>query len=243
MVTDTRSVPLATGHTITLIRFRAGTFRLDLHFGSTDPPSAGRNIPAVAGSAVSPSERAQLLATFNGGFKSNTASGGFEADGQTVTPLVAGDASLVVDAGGAVHLGIWGQDVPVPGEQVLSVRQNLKPLIHGGQPSRYAGDVGAWGATLHGVPDVARSAIGTDAAGDVVYAASMHALPADLVQALSAAGVVDAMELDINPYWVQADVAAAPGGPLRPAIPAQQRPTDQYLWGWTRDFFAVVAAP
>jgi hypothetical protein len=50
------------------------------------------------------------------------------------------------------------------------------------------------------------------------------------------------MELDINPEWVQLDVARRPGGPLTAEIPGQARPADQYLVGWSRDFVAVVAA-
>jgi len=42
----------------------------------------------------------------------------------------------------------------------------------------------------------------------------MAALPADLASALVQSGVGTAMELDINPEWVQVDTAAAPGAPL-----------------------------
>lgn len=49
------------------------------------------------------------------------------------------------------------------------------------------------------------------------------------------------MELDINPEWVQLDVARRPGGPLAAEVPGQDRPADQYLAGWTRDFFTVLA--
>ena len=50
-----------------------------------------------------------------------------------------------------------------------------------------------------------------------------------------------AMELDINPEWVQLDAAGIPGGALTAEIPGQYRPSDQYLAGWTRDFFTVLA--
>jgi hypothetical protein len=50
------------------------------------------------------------------------------------------------------------------------------------------------------------------------------------------------MELDINPEWVQLDVAPRPGRGLRAVIPGQVRPADQYLVGWTRDFITVLAA-
>jgi hypothetical protein len=90
---------------------------------------------------------------------------------------------------------------------------------------------------------VARSALGENAAGDLIYAASMSTSPEDLARALAAAGAVVAMELDINPEWVQLDVASRPGGPLTAAIPSQHRPATQYLTGWTRDFIAVLAPP
>ena len=88
---------------------------------------------------------------------------------------------------------------------------------------------------------MARSALGENAAGDLMYAASMSTVPADLAQALAGAGATVAMELDINPEWVQLDVASRPGGPLRAGIPGQHRPANQYLTGWTRDFIAVLA--
>ena len=98
-------------------------------------------------------------------------------------------------------------------------------------------------AGLGGGADVARSAIGQDAAGDLMYAASMSAVPADLASVLASHGARIAMELDINPEWVQLDVARSPGGPLTAGVPGQDRSADQYLVGWTRDFVAVLAAP
>jgi hypothetical protein len=111
-----------------------------------------------------------------------------------------------------------------------------------GRPTAAAADWGLWGATLGGGANVARSAVGQDAAGHLIYAASMSAVPADLASALASRGARIAMELDINPEWVQLDVARRPGGPLTAAIPGQDRPADQYLEGWTRDFFTVLAA-
>jgi hypothetical protein len=241
VVTDTRTLHLPDGDQVTLVRWHAGTYRIDLHFGSEDPPSSGLSIPAVAGDAISAAERPVLLGAFNGGFYTSTGSGGFEADGIVAKPLVPGDASIVVDSAGQVQIGEWDRTVPIPGTHVVSVRQNLQPLVSDGVASPVIDDIAAWGATLGGGAVVARSAVGVDAAGDLVYAGSMAALPADLADALISVGVKQAMQLDINPYWVQADVSSSPGSPLRAAIPGQQRPADTYLLGWTRDFFAVLA--
>jgi hypothetical protein len=49
------------------------------------------------------------------------------------------------------------------------------------------------------------------------------------------------MELDINPEWVQLDVARVPGGHLTAAVPGQNRPADQFLVGWSRDYITVLA--
>jgi hypothetical protein len=103
-------------------------------------------------------------------------------------------------------------------------------------------DTAAWGATLGGGVVVARSALGADRAGNLLYAAGMHVLPVDLADALIGAGAVTGMELDINPEWVQLAWAPTAGGALSPAIPGQNRPGDQYQVGWTRDFITVTAS-
>ena len=119
------------------------------------------------------------------------------------------------------------------GERVLSVRQNLSPLVSGGTLSPDIADLGAWGATIANATVVPRSSLGMDVQGNILYAAGMSALPVDLGQALITTGAVTAMELDINPEWVQLALAPNAGGPLVAGVPGQNRPADQYLAGWT----------
>ncbi len=238
---DQQTVTGPDGHSVTLFRFRAGVTRFGLHVGSSDPPTGAATVAADAGSTIGPDETPALLAVFNGGFESSTGVGGFELNGQVLVPLQTGVASLVVDANGTGHVGIWGRGTPAAGEQVASVRQNLAPLVAGGQPSPQVNDIAAWGATLGGGSVVARSALGQDTAGNLVYAGSMNALPGDVAGALVGAGVTTAMELDINPEWVQLAFAASPGGPLSAGVPGQYRPATQYVSGWTRDFVTVLA--
>ena len=69
----------------------------------------------------------------------------------------------------------------------------------------------------------------------------MSASPADLAAVMAYEGVRIAMELDINPEWVQLDVADRAGGRLHTAIRGQSRPANQFLLGWARDFIAVLA--
>jgi Phosphodiester glycosidase len=231
-------VRTADGALVTVATF-LGPVRYVLHDGGGDPgPAAGLR----AGPAVTGAERTRLLAAFNGGFKLAVGAGGYMQEGHVLSPLRPGYASLVIDRSGRARIGVWGRGVPVPGEAVYSVRQNLPPLVLDGRPTAASADWGLWGATLGGGAYVARSAVGQDAAGDLIFAASMSAVPADLASVLASHGARIAMELDINPEWVQLDVARRPGGSLTAEIPGQSRPADQYLVGWTRDFVTVVAA-
>jgi hypothetical protein len=214
--------------------------RYVLHNGSEDPGAAAGHVRA--GPAITGGDRRHLLAAFNGGFKLSAGAGGYEQERHVISPLLRGLASLVIDRSGRATIGVWGHGVPAPGEAVYSVRQNLTPLVLHGKPTAAAADWGLWGATLGGGEYVARSALGQDARGDLIYAASMSATPADLAVALARHGARIAMELDINPEWVQLDVARRPGGSLRAAVPGQDRPAGQYLAGWARDFIAVEAA-
>lgn len=239
---DQRTVRLPDGSSVRIIRFRAHQVHFQLHDGSEDPPAGAASLPADARSAISATEAPTLLAGFNGGFKVTAGAGGTEIDGQVLTPLVEGMASFVIDAAGRGSIGVWSQTgFPPAGEPVVSVRQNLPPLVVNGSPSPRAGTWTVWGATVTHASAVARSALGEDAAGNIVYAASASALPIDLAQALVDAGAVVAMELDINPDWVQADVASTPGAPLAADVPGQYPPASQYESGWTRDFVTVQA--
>lgn len=225
------------GSLVTVATF-SGPVRYALYDGSSDPyvrPGVLRDQTAVAGAA-----RSHLLAAFNGGFKMVAYAGGYQQEGHVLYPLRDGLASLIISRAGQAHIGVWphaDQD-----KDAYSVRQNLPPLVLDGKPTTASYDWGLWGATLGGGEYVARSALGQAADGDLMYAGSMSASPYDLARTLAEHGARTAMELDINPAWVQLDVARHPGGALHASVYGQYRPADQYLYGWTRDFVAVLGA-
>jgi hypothetical protein len=229
-------VRAADGSVITIARF-TGSATYVLHNGSQDPGALAGAV--TAGQKVTGAARARLVAAFNGGFKMSSLAGGYEQEGHVAQPIRAGLASLVIDTSGKARIGVWKSGVPVRGEQVYSVRQNLWLLVGDGKPTRESALWWRWGGTIGHAEYVARSALGENRAGDLMYAASMSTTPADVAWALAHAGARVAMELDINPEWVQLDAATHPGGPLRAEIPGQHRPARQYLTGWTRDFIAV----
>jgi hypothetical protein len=230
----------ADGSLVTVAAF-SGPVQYVLHNGSWDPGPAYAAL-VRAGPAVAGAERRRLLAAFNGGFLLRSRAGGYEQEGHVFRSLRHGLASLVIDRSGRARIGVWGVDVPVPGEAVYSVRQNLWLLVQDGRPTAEAARWYRWGGTVGHAEYVARSALGQDAAGNLIYAASMSTTPEDLAQALARSGARIAMELDINSEWVQLAIARAPGGPLRAPVPGQVRPATQYLTGWTRDFITVLAA-
>jgi hypothetical protein len=234
-----RHIVLPDGHLMTVARF-TGAIKFVLHCGSSDPGSCCRGLPGRPW--IPRASRPRLLAAFNGGFLLSTGSGGYEQAGRVISPLRRGRASLVIYRSGAASIGAWGYRVPKPGLRIYSVRQNLILLFRNGHPTAAAfGAWTYWGATLGGGELVARSALGENAKGQLVYVASMSASPADLATALVRFGARSAMELDINPEWVQLAYAKKPGWRLHAGVTGQARPADQYLIGWTRDFIAVMA--
>jgi hypothetical protein len=127
------------------------------------------------------------------------------------------------------------------------VRQNLALLIDRGRAAANLDCIDCWGATLGGVIDPARSALGVTADGRLVWAAGEHLTPADLASAPFAAHVERAVELDINPEWVAGYLYGHGGGrgPLAPVpvAPGQQGIPGEFLAPWSRDFFTIVARP
>jgi len=207
---------------------------------------------------VAPAQARTLVAAFNGGFQMKDAHGGYYTEGRMVDPLRPGAASLVINADGSVTVGAWERDVAMT-RNVVSVRQNLWPLVAGGQPTAQAAsrDWQAWGSTCgatscqHSVPGIEhqwRSGAGVTASGALVYVTGPALAPLQLAQLLVRAGVVRGMQLDINPAWtvfVTYDPLA--GGPAAPfngskLLPATtQGPSTFFQSWWARDFITMSA--
>lgn len=225
---------------VTLLSFDQRLVALHLHSGSTNAGTLGwRSGPSIAGA-----ERRGLVAAFNGAFRLSTGAGGFVSYGRIGAPLHNGLASVVTSSDGTTDIGSWHQEVPPPGKRVVSVRQNLNLLIDHGMAASNVDCVSCWGATLGGVVDPARGALGITGSGRLVWVAGERLTVSQLANALLDAHVVRAAELDINPEWVAGYLYGHRGGkgPLAPvaALPNQHGIPGQFLAPWTRDFFTVV---
>ncbi|HET7724722.1 MAG TPA: phosphodiester glycosidase family protein [Propionibacteriaceae bacterium] len=193
---------------------------------------------------LTPDELDSVLATFNSGFLMTDARGGYWQNGQSIVPLRAGAASMVLTADGRLHVEAWPGGTP--GSDVTAVRQNLDMVIENGamSPAVSQASAAVWGKTVGNAAYVWRSGIGVRADGSVVFVVG----PAMTIQTLAAvlqdAGAVNAMELDINPDWTNYITYTHPApGNAAPAVLPPPNPSvspSRYLQPSSRDFVAVL---
>jgi hypothetical protein len=184
-----------------------------------------------------------VLANFNGAFRLEDTQAGYYYAGQTVAPLVAGKAAAVVYKDGSIKIGDWGRDVSLTSD-VQVVRQNLNLIVDHGKSqvtSSYS-----WGATTHGENLAWRSAIGERADGSIVYVGSPGLSASALADTMVRAGVVRAMVLDMNNWWVAGFyfTHAADGTPVCHKLdPNIQEGCNRFLQSYKRDSFQFIAKP
>ena len=216
--------------------------RFELHPGASEP---GGSWPVP--DTVPPGQRTGLVATYNGGFKlsNGDSHGGFYLDGSTGVPLVDGAASEVFHRDGSLTIGRWDQDVAMAPD-VVGVRQCLVPLVSGGQVTEAVHDGGTdvWGLTDGGNSFVARSGVGIDRNGDILYAGGRLMSVETLATVLQRAGAVTAMMLDINLSWpsfISYDGSRQPADPVPYNLVNFVRAPTRYYDESSRDFVAVYA--
>ena len=195
---------------------------------------------------IPPGSRTGLLATFNGGFKLDSAEGGFYLNGRTAGTLTPGAASIVYYRNGTVKIGVWDRTVRMTAS-VAGVRQNLKLIVDNGHvPATVNTDVETnWGATLGGGYYVWRSGLGVTRDGRVIFVYGPALDVQDLADLLQRAGAVEGLQLDINPFWMSYEYYRADGHPANPTplalLPTQQQTVYRYYSPYSRDFTAVYA--
>ena len=215
-----------------------------LHPGNEDPGDTGWGPKSEPW--IPPGLRAGLLATFNGGFKLDSAEGGFYLNGRTAGTLTPGAASIVYYRNGTVKIGVWDRTVRMTAS-VAGVRQNLKLIVDNGHvPATVNTDVETnWGATLGGGYYVWRSGLGVTRDGRVIFVYGPALDVQDLADLLQRAGAVEGLQLDINPFWMSYEYYRADGHPANPTplalLPTQQQTVYRYYSPYSRDFTAVYA--
>jgi Phosphodiester glycosidase len=213
--------------------------RVQLIAGTKEPGG----VPTPEGSMVPQALRRALVATFNSGFKMKDANGGWFSDGNTAVPLQQGAASLIVHRDGTATVGQWGRDAR-PGPDVTAVRQSLELIVDGGQPvpGLTANAGGAWGSEKNQLQYTWRSGIGVTANGNLVYVGGANMNLAALANALTEAGAVRGMQLDIHDNMVDLFTYRHGAGGLTPQklLPDMPGQDNRYLVPDQRDFVAVT---
>lgn len=185
----------------------------------------------------------QLVAAFDGGFQYRDGAYGMIADGKTFVPLRNNLATLLIDdQGKASIIEYIGQSLQ---KNIVSVRQNGSLLVQDGQITSFTeGDKDTWGRTVTNSIYTWRSGVGITANGDVIYAVGPSLVPRTLALALQSAGAVNAMQLDINPYWVRFvffKPTANGDYTSKPLLKNMENGGNSYLHGYEKDFFYVYA--
>ena len=226
---------------ITLLRFDQRLVHLVLHAGSAD----GGTGAWAQGNHITSGERPSLVAAVNGGFKLTYTEVGFMLRGHTAARLGNGLASLVTYSDGSTNIGAWNEGVPDHRRMVVSVLQNQRLLVDRGVAAPTISDcvIRCWGGTIGLATAVARSSLGIDAHGRLIWAAGEHLSPAELASSLIGAGAVRAIELDINPWWVAGYLYTHRGPVVRAiaVVPRQRGVSGTFLRRYSRDFLTFVA--
>ncbi len=219
--------------------------RLHYMLGFTEPVS-GVTVPRTG---IIPTEDKQpgvLLAVFNGGFLTEHGAYGVMVNGKTMMPMRKGFGTLAIFQDGRVQIGVWGTDF-TSYDGIAALRQNGPMIIAGGKVNPQTGNNSPeyWGYTVHGEVATWRSAVGISADGKTLYYAAGASLTISaLAQALKAAGVDAAIQLDINYYWVLfCTVRFEKAVPTAlPLLTEMKDNVNRYLHASARDYFYLTAA-
>ncbi len=236
--------------TVAIVAFNLQATRLHFVLGTQEPISLTPQPNAAAARTgkipVNDAQPGVLLAAFNGGFKARHGYYGAMADGLTALPPIEGLATVAIYNPGRVRIGIWGKDIN-DSPDLVAWRQNGAMLIHNAQVNPDTAQTNTdWGLTVNGAALTWRSALALSADGQTLYYIAGPKIDvATLTKVVAQTGATQAMQLDINSFWVNfaAMRAKGPRVSAEPLLPGMAQQPDRYLKGYSRDFFYITAAP
>lgn len=188
------ALPFAAVH---LVAIDTRQLELRIEAGFDEP----RPLTGPAGRGRIPDrDKKRVVAAFNGAFQTRHGKYGMVVDGRVLLPPKPHAATVAVDARGRTMFGTWGDSDELPPD-LLSLRQNLDPLIENGEINPRGRKT--WGFPLEGGSYLTeRSAICRTSDGYLIYGYGIELDAMTLARALHLAGCVDAMHLDMNPGHV-----------------------------------------
>jgi hypothetical protein len=223
---------------VTLVKIDTHAVRLSTVAGTKQPGGpVGKVGPGKVPQTIIDS--GNLIAAFDGGFQYRDGQYGMIVGTTTYLPLKPDLGTLIGYKDGTVRIvNYTGQSL---GTDIEFVRQNCPILIENGNiTTSDPKNRKLWGRTMTTDIYTWRSGIGVDKNGNIIYAVGNNLVPETLGIALKSAGAENAIQLDINPYWVRFNIFNSTGGSNYSISTLTKSLTDgskQYLGGDTKDFF------
>jgi len=229
---------------IAAVAFDLTRVRLHYILGTEEPyvPDAPKRSGAIPNSDLQPGV---LLAAFNGGFKSIHGQFGVMADSVVVLQPIKHMGTIALYRDGSIRIGEWGVDL-VYSTDMVTFRQNCPLMVKNGEinPLVYNDSVNDWGGTVNGDTVTFRSGIGISQDGRTLYyfAGQKITMPI-LAKSMQVAGAYQAMQLDINNYYVHFTSFPVENGQLTASALLPNDMTGnvaRFLHPYARDFFYVT---
>ncbi|MFI5240396.1 MAG: phosphodiester glycosidase family protein [Candidatus Saccharimonadia bacterium] len=194
--------------------------------------------------AESDQNSSQLVAAFNGGFQYKDGKYGMIVGQNTYVPLQENLATLSIydNANPTISRYIPGSSASA---DILALRQNGPLIVDKGQVTQdtLTGGYSVWGLTTTSSSFTWRSGIGITSSGNLVYAVGPSLSAETLAVSLKAAGAIEAMQLDINSFWVRFVMyqpKSTGGYDYQSLLTAMQNGGYNYLHGYNKDFFYLT---
>jgi hypothetical protein len=227
------------------------TRQLDLAMeaGTEDPkPLTGGHGPGRI--PREPAIASRVVAAFNGAFKTEHGTYGMMVNRRILLPPQPSAATVVVFKDQRVGFGTWADTHDVTGihgvadEDIVSFRQNLDPLVDGGEVNPMGRAL--WGYTLPGSGmQTERSGLCVTKDGQILYAWGDDVSGTAMGKALKMAGCSYAMHLDMNPHhtgFIFSKIVELKGHNYRSELltPLMTVSPDRYIEYAPKDFFYIL---
>jgi hypothetical protein len=231
---------------VALIQMNMHTMHLHAVAG-TEHPGAILGHP---GSGVIPAAvvaHNQLVAAFNGGFQYKDGQYGMVVTPTTYVPLKASLGTLTLFQDGSLTINRY-DPTTTSTKKIEAVRQNGPLILDKGKVTSDAisGGYAVWGRTTTNSIYTWRSGVGLTSNGNLIYAVGPSLTAQTLAAALRSGGAVQAIQLDINAFWVRyvTFTPLAPGSYSHESIlNTLQDGGNSYLHGYNKDFFYLTMNP
>jgi hypothetical protein len=225
--------------------------RVTLHIvpGSQEPKADNPDAETLERPAVIPErDHEELLAAFNGGFMTEHGGYGMRLDGITIVAPKPKACTIGVYREQGIRIAPFAE-LESTASEMAWFRQAPECMVREGKLHPgilYKSGIKKWGATLDGETVIRRSAIGINAARDVLYVSiTNHTNARVLADGMRHAGATEVAQLDVNwsyPKFVLFE-PKAPGGPRKAVALASgfEFSDDEYIRKKARrDFFYLM---